>query len=204
MQNIQFLQQNTCFGKLNTMSYISFDSIKEFVDNYIYNHLNKSTLLPELSNMYILLADNSGNNSDIDNKWQNILADYQYDLLKKNKFYILGFILAHTHENQNNSVHYIDFIDTRVKKYNLAKMIIENYKINFEQKYNIKNCVVVPGEIIKSAVGYWKKYFEYLGVITNDDINKFIDTHKICRKEIKWYFLISLCNELYCSDSDSN
>ena len=56
--------------------------------------------------MYILLADNRNDN---DKKWKNILTDNQYDLLEKNNFYILGFMLAHT-TDQNNLVHYIDFI----------------------------------------------------------------------------------------------
>ena len=63
------------------MNLLPYETIKEFIDNYIYCNPNTRKLLTNLNDIYFLVAIYNANKF-IDN-WENKLSPYQYSYLKK-------------------------------------------------------------------------------------------------------------------------
>jgi hypothetical protein len=185
---MNFLDENTCFGKIKYMNFIPYETIKEFIDNYIYCNSNTRKLLMNLNDIYFLVAIYDSNK--VINSWENKLSCYQYSYLKKNKYYILGFILVS--EVNDKHIDYIECIDTRLRKHNLAIYMIKKY----EAKY-MTNGIILPKDIIVSSVGFWEKYFKRLNINNVIELNNFIDKLNINNYNINWYelkkqFLLSI------------
>jgi len=182
-----WILENAILQKICNIHSITYEIIDEFIQNYISKHPNNNLLLKNLSNLYVLYGMLSSNNyvEQNEKKWKDILNDEQYKIMEKNRYYILGFIWIDKKKSKNNKVHYIEFIDTRVKGYNLAKLMIDKYEKNQE-------CIdCLPYEIIESSAKYWKEYFDYV-INSKEDYEKFIIDMKINEDEIKWDYLIDL------------
>jgi hypothetical protein len=152
--------------KFENIHHTLFNMSVEFVENYIYNSNEQKMLLDRLSD-------------------KNILVDEQYKLLKKNNGYIIGFILLN---KKNNSYQFIDYIDTRLRKHNLASYMIQLYETQ-------NNIIVIPYDILKNAAKYWKKYFEYkYNIKSLNEINTFIQKFNLTFDTIRWNYLINLFN----------
>ena len=152
----------------------------EFVDTSIRSHPNRGLLTKNLSNVYVLVALKSSILFKKDKElrcrerhrltikhadpppgsrhvepryltWKDVLSTEQYDLLNKNERYVIGYMLA-TLDNTPKNVHWIDFIDTRLRKFNLATYMIRRYEKG--------ECIVLPHNIILSAPRFWLKFFQ--------------------------------------------
>lgn len=176
---MELYDNNMVFGQIKYMNFLNAETIKEFINNYIYKISNVTNiqreLLANLNDIYVLVA--CYNTQKVPT-----LSCSQYMLLKKNKYYILGFILLSSQYDEK--VDYIDFIDTRLKKNNLAKYMIQRYECMYSQ-----NKYLLPRFIINSSVGYWEKYFTRFDVKTIKDLSNLIDKFNINIKIVKWYEL---------------
>jgi len=163
--------------KFDSLHHEIFDVSVEFMQNYIYESDQKKVILQNLQNLYVfVIAYNE--------KWKDILDKDAYKILKKYKHYIIGFILV-DNNTKTDKIQYIDYIDTRIKKYNIAYQIIEIYEKN-------NNICLIPYDILETAARYWKKYFErkyYISTLYDLEIfkNKLVMKHKVC-----WDFLFKL------------
>lgn len=169
----EFILNDAHFSKLSHIE-LKYETITEFITNYIQHHPNKTTLLGNLSNLYVLVASENSHCilRDGENKWDNFLDPDQLKYLKQNGQYILGLILLG--KKLKTGFRIIDFIDTRLRGYNLA-----NYMM---LKYNKSNdMMLIPGEIIETSVEFWKRY---LCVNCKEDIYEWIDD--IDYKYLQW------------------
>lgn len=167
---MDYIIKNTYFGKINDLN-LDFEIIYEFIENYIYDNNYNTILLSNLSNLYVIVASFNFE----ENLWNDILSEDQYKLLEKNDYILCYLLMEKKPSKNNNSVYYIDIIDTRLKKYNLAMYLIECYEKNVIKE----KCYILPGEIIYTAVGYWEKYFKRKYKINKEDLYKFINKLKI-------------------------
>jgi hypothetical protein len=188
---MEWILEDAIFERICNINNITYEIIDEFIQSYISKHPNNNLLLKNLSNLYVLYGMlNSDNCVKLnEKKWKDILNDEQYKIIEKNNYYILGFIWIDEKKSKNNKVHYIEFIDTRVKGYNLAKLMIDKYEKNY--KYINEDISCLPYEIIESSAKYWKEYFDYI-INSKEDYEKFIIDMKIDEDEIKWEYLTEL------------
>lgn len=116
----------------------------------------------------------------------------QYNLLKKNDHFVVGYMLI---KKKHPNIHYIDIIDTVVRKNNLARVMMDKYNecINY-------SAILIPQNIIRSAAKYWckqlglyvtNKYDELK--VCNEDIDDFIIEYKLVSNELSWEYLYELC-----------
>jgi len=175
------------FGKLGDVS-PHYDTTLEFIHEFIHNEPNKCFLLNELSNLYVIIATtNTMEYNDHATKWNDILDDKQFNILKKNGEYIVGYMCINKFYNKNKDVHYINLINTRVKNYNFAKIMMNKYTSMHNISY------VVPIEIIQSSCEYWKKiFFDMFDVKTLGELEQFIDIMEIDKKIINYKYLHNL------------
>ena len=134
------------FQQIVSLVNIRTEVLTEFIDNVLYKLPHATILLKDFSNIYVLVA-HLGSESLVqkgEKKWEDILNEDQYTFLKKNHKMIIAYMLL---DDDNR----IEWIDTVVRKNNLAKRMMEIYYI--KNGYRLK-----PKEIIPSAEGYWKKY----------------------------------------------
>lgn len=190
---------NDCdFGKINEIYQLPYDVIMEFISNVINKHPNKDILLPNLSNILVIIANKYSEdylrNSEL--SWDYILNKEQYDFLSKNKKYIIGWMYIDPSKNYKSNVHYIDFIDTIVRGYNLAKKMINKY----EKNNNVK---LYPQEIIPSSAKYWIKHIniDCDEKITSENIYKYIKANNLDPQRIVWDSLIGLSYNIDDSDN---
>ena len=189
---------STRFGKLINNAH---DSSYEFMNGWGKDVCEKY----ELSSIYTLSAIYT---IDYDNVWQGILSKSQYNLFEENGEYILGFIVIHprlsgcegegegdywaTPISYNNTIHFIDFMDTRISRYHLGAFMIKLYECMFAYGVNgnADGCIAcLPYKInMKSAV-YWRKYFEKHNIFTCDDLRFIIKEYGIFGK-IDWDILL--------------
>lgn len=154
-----------------------FDVSVEFMQNYIYESDQKDLILKNLQNLYVFLVP-------YNIQFKNLLDIDLYKISKKYGYFISGFILLDV-SAKTDKVQYIDYIDTRIKKHNLANYMIELY----EKDNNIK---LIPFDILETACRYWKKYFEKKYNINDLDeletLKKTLEIkHKVC-----WEYLFKL------------
>jgi hypothetical protein len=208
----RIVTDNTKFMKIVDLPSEYSDAMYEFIEKHIYFHPNKSSLICGLSNIWVFIALKCsesryrGDHSVIEREnefpyavikreeeipWKQILKKKQYNLLMKNGAYIVGYMLMYKwFTPDDRGYHLIDFIDTRVRGFNLASLIMKRYKE--KEGYN-----AFPHYIIYSSAGYWYKYFckEYFPYCDADDyvtINKFIEEYDINKKELQWQEIFNL------------
>jgi hypothetical protein len=160
--------------KFDSIHHTLFNVSVEFVENYIYTSYEQNLLLNNLHNLFVYLIP-------YNKMWKNILDIDLFKNLKKNNGLIIGFILLS--DIIKNNIRFIEYIDTRIRKYNIAYHIINLY-----EKQN--NIILIPYDILESASIYWKKYFEKkYNIKSKEDIVFFLDKIKIKENEIKWNYL---------------
>ena len=76
---------------------------------------------------------------------------------------IIGYMLVHSEEKQSN-VHYIDLVDTVVRKNHLCAERINDIYIDY-------NVDIIPREIIVESAKYWAKM---LDVIDDGTVKKIL------------------------------
>jgi hypothetical protein len=163
--------------KFDTLHYSLFNVSVEFMENYIYESEQKKIILQNIKDLYVFVIP-------FNKLWKNILDDDAYKILKKYNNYIIGFILL-DESAKTDKIQYIDYIDSRLKKHNIAQYMIKIY-----EKEN--NIILIPYDILKSASKYWKNYFEKKYNIFNlDDLDLFIKKLQI-KNNIYWDYLIQL------------
>lgn len=194
---MEFCFKDAFFLKIKDCRYGGDEWIKEFLNECIYKHPNSSLLLRNMSDIYVLLAlkgsDNYVNEDKGEKKWIEIMNNDQYELLTKNGYYVLGYILIGDIDNAND-VHYIDIIDTRLRGHNLAEYMIDQYMKNIS--------FVVPQKIIQSSAKYWKQIFNNVYFVqTRKDMNEFIEDNNINENLIDWKYLFVILDIDYPSDS---
>jgi len=191
--NIDFVLEDAIFDKICNINSITYEIIDEFIKNYISKHPNNDLLLRNLSNLYVLYGMLVSDNCCEENekKWKDILDEEQYKIIQKNNYYILGFIWINKKKSKNKKIHYIEFIDTRLRGHNLANYMINKYN-NFNYSNN-ENQICLPYEIIDTSVEYWKNYFELkYDLTTKEDYKKFIIDMKINEDHLKWSNLLKI------------
>lgn len=196
-----------------------YKAISHFVNNNIANYTDhpKHILLTKLSNVYVLVADIKHKED-----WRKIMNDKDYSTLEKNgKMIVSCMLLNETVEEKeykklkdmetgdyeesgyNEDIVYIDWIDSFVKGKNFAYYMIDKFR------YDYPNVLVLPDEIIESAVGFWADYFDSVltqyayGSITDYDTNEikaeYIDelknTINMDPQDIHWRRLYSVVGE---------
>lgn len=159
----------------------AFDVINEFLENYICAHPNKGTLIKNLSNMYVLMA--------VKNPfWNRKLSKSEKYLLDTNSRYIIGFIdpIRFT-----ENIHYIYYIDTRLREMNIGRYMINKY--NYEMNNNLSEEVVhlLPQEVVETAAGYWKNFFvEEYECHNVEDLDNLIEQLDLGGHDLKWQHMI--------------
>lgn len=179
-----FIINDAYFGKIKELP-ISGETIKHFIDDVLYKHPNWRILLKNLSDIYVLVASFSDQKllKDSEKSWKDIMKKQDYEILEKNNYFIISYMLI-TEKNQN--VHYIDLFDTIIRNYNLGYVMIQKY----ERKKNY-DVVLVPQEIIQTSARYWAKLFDL-----NDekDIEEFIEACELDSNDLSWKYLYELYN----------
>lgn len=192
----RWIVNDAYFGKVKDI-WITYDnSLKQFVNNDIYNHPNSFQLLTNLSDLYILVASIGSQNylKDGEDSWKDIMDKENYELLEKNKYSVIGYMMVTEGEKD---IDYIEFIDTIIRKNNFAKYMIRKYEKNTEYKK-----VLIPKEIIESSANYWVKTLpiptDEEDNIYRDYIDDFILENGINREDISWNNLYALCKDQTC------
>jgi hypothetical protein len=159
--------------KFDSIHHTMFNISVEFVENYIFNSYEKKLLLDNMHNLFIYITP-------YNKLLKNIIGDDLFASLKKNNGLIIGFILL---SDKKNNIQYIEYIDSRIKKYNIAYNMINIY----ETQYNV---ILLPYDILDSASKYWKKYFEKkYNIKLKDEYTNFLNKMNINENEIRWSFL---------------
>lgn len=182
------------FGKIKDQC-ISGESIKQFLDDVVYKHPNWDNLLQNLSNIYVLVASLGSQDilKDGETSWNDIMEKKQYDILEKNKYFIVSYMMT-KEIDQNN--HYIELYDTIIRKNNLGRVMINKY----EDNYGVN---AIPREIIQSSAKYWGEtldlYCEDIDTgkycMYKEDIDEYINEKGLDSKDLRWKHLYDLCEE---------
>jgi len=186
---MEWIIQDMNYGKISETN-VNCAALEEFVKNYVLNHNNSGYLLQNLSNLYVIRAIKGSDSysKEGEKNWSDILNRNQYDLLKSNREYIVGLMLV---SKPTETLHRIEFIDTRVPKLHLAKHLMNLY-----QKHSVDNdCeLFFPGEIIDTAKLYWKQYlYENHHIEHKDQLDSFRKSESI-EKFTDWTVLEDLYN----------
>lgn len=192
-------------------------AITHFINNVVLKYTDnpKHKLLTNLSNLYVLMADSR------DMVWRDIMSHTDYNTLEKNgKMIVAYMLLIETAEEkeyqklkdmQNDKykkskydndeyVVFIEWINTVVSGNNLASHIIQEYESqhNYDYRGNIiNNVMVLPNEILDSAVGFWadflnENYMDYSsitdddGILKKNNIKELIKNLKVDPKSLRW------------------
>jgi len=159
--------------KFDSIHHTIFNVSVEFVENYIFNSYEKKLLLDNLHNLFIYITP-------YNKLLKDIISVDLFTSLKKNNGLVIGFILLSN--NKKNNIQYIEYIDSRIKKYNIAYHIINMY----ENQYNV---ILIPYDILDSASNYWKTYFEKkYNIKSKEDCDIFLNKMKINESEVRWSF----------------
>jgi hypothetical protein len=149
------------FGNGGKTGYIrsgpNYEQMMEFINNYIDKQLHKCSLLKRLSDMYVLLGRYASERwrTSGEASWSELFPDDQAEdlaFLKKHGYWIMGVLLISEQESRNpfgESIEYIEWIDTRLKGYNIAKLMMDRYK----KRHKVD--LLLPFEIVPEAVYYW-------------------------------------------------
>eukprot|EP01084_Bolivina_argentea_P147859 258647_1 len=153
-----------------------YRAVAEFVKNYVLNHPNMNKLLPNLSNIWVLYTYNFPH-------FYKSMNDEQKQLSQSLPYYILGYMVINKNNLNTDTVHFIDFINTRIRGHNFAKQMIKSYERLQKHIY------VLPEEIKYGSVGFWAKFFrQKYKIDTFDGLNQFAENLQIIDK-IQWQHL---------------
>jgi len=176
---------------------------------------NHDWLFEYIIDVYVLVADLNQEN-DCNEKWKDFMNEEKYKILKSNQQYVIGYMLVDdTHDEDEH--HYIKFINTRLRKYNIADLMIRKYVNEIMDNSNVFTNYLYPLEIVKSSRIYWKKQLKFIfDIVIDDDADEISarDTYnkilKLCniKMTVDWLELIfMLINEhagYESSDSDND
>lgn len=189
-----FIINDAFFGKIKDLP-INGEAIKHFINDVIYKHPNWNILLKNLSDLYVLSAfhDSEKYLKDGEKSWKEIMNKDEYNILKKNRYYIVSFMLI---KEKNKNTHYIDFFDTIIRNNNFGCVMIEKYFDRFE------GVNLVPQKIIQSSAKYWGKvlgfYVENIDTgkfcMYGEDIDKYIKDCELEPNDLDWKELYYLCD----------
>ena len=72
------------------------ESINQFMTDVILKHPNCNILLPKFSYIYVLVASQGSQQylESGENSWKEIMKKEQYDILDKNKYLIIAFMMV--------------------------------------------------------------------------------------------------------------
>lgn len=171
-----------CNGNNNNM-------IMEFIQNCVIHSKEGDLLLPELSNIRVLIAEK---NVDVEyTPWKDILTDEEYSKMLSNNGYIVAYMLYKNHQ-PNPNVKFISYIDTRVAGQNLASRLIA--AASKDEEYYDR--IILPYELIGTAVGYWKKWFKSTffskSELTVENLDYLLSIYELERDQVKWKFLYDI------------
>ena len=182
---------DSALGKIKDVP-ISGEAIKHFVNDVVYKHPNCETLLKNLSDIYVLVASFGSQRL-----WKEIMKKDEYDILEKNGYFVVSYMLV-KEKNQNN--HYIDLFDTIIRNNNLGRVMIQKYEMiqKYKSDYNV---ILVPQYIIQSSAKYWGKVlgFYYFSEDTGkyymdkEEIEEYIKDNELDSNDLHWKHLYDLC-----------
>jgi hypothetical protein len=195
-----WLFNDSNFLQINDFSQRS-QSLFEFMDNYLNNQLDRGTVLQHLSHMYVLEAlmmtdEIITSNPNETTKWKHILSDSQYALLKKNRGYVIACMIIEqpkkrTFSKEPTQIHFIERIDTRVPKHDLAAYMISRYEAIYDN-----TIILLPREITFSAVVYWYKWFsKKYCCLKKNHVFAFCEDVNIKIENLQWEHLLALYEE---------
>lgn len=181
------------FGKIKDLP-IMGETIKQFLDDVVYKHPNWRILLQNLSDIYVLVASLDaqcllkGN----EKSWKEIMKKDEYDILEKNRYFVVTYMLVNE-KHQNN--HYIDLFDTIIRNNNLGCVMIEKYVKKYEYMVNL-----VPQKIIRSSAKYWAKVLDFYcedldtgkKYIDKNLIEEYIELCELDSNDLDWEHLYEL------------
>ena len=187
--------KDSVLGKIKDVL-ISGEAIKHFVNDVVYKHPNWGILLKNLSDIYVLVASFGAQSllKDGEKSWKEIMKKDEYDILEKNGYFVVSYMLV-KEKNKNN--HYIDLFDTIIRNNNLGRVMINKYE---QDKYD-NQANLVPQEIIESSAKYWGKVlgFYYFSEDTGkfymykEDIEEYIEDNELDSNDLRWKHLYNLC-----------
>jgi len=127
MSKTEWVIEDALFGKIKNVP-LGGDVLKNFIKKVIDKHPNSSILLRNLSDIIVLVAFPGSETfiRDGEKYWKDILNEKQYADFQENGQLIIGWILVNE-KYSKKKIQYIDFMDTLVPKYNLAKFMIDKY-----------------------------------------------------------------------------
>lgn len=181
------------FGKIRDVPGVNSEVLTQFIENVVYKHPNCELLLRQLSDIYVLVAsiDAQIYKREGEKTWKDIMNKEQYDILEKNRNFIISYMLI-TKKHQN--IHYIDLFDTIIRKNNCGELMINKYETNYK-------VTLIPQNIIQSSAKYWAKILNVILLdldndieyVTKDLIDEFIKRTNLNPKELTWDHLYYLC-----------
>lgn len=173
---------------------ISEEAIKQFINNVVYKHANSSVLLKNFSYIYVLVASYNEQKllRDGEKTWKEIMKKNEYDIFKKNTYFVVSYMLV-KEKDQNN--HYIELFDTIIRNNNLGRVMITKYETRYEVN-------LVPQEIIPSSAEYWAKvlhlYYYDCNTgkkgIDKEVIEEYIKEFELNSNDLSWKHLYELCD----------
>lgn len=181
------------FGKIKDLP-IMGETIKQFLDDVVYKHPNWSILLQNLSDIYVLVASLDAQRllKGNEKSWKEIMKKDEYDILEKNRYFVVTYMLVNE-KHQNN--HYIDLFDTIIRNNNLGCVMIEKYQEKYEYMVNL-----VPQQIIQSSAKYWAKVLDFYcedldtgkKYIDKNLIEEYIELCELDSNDLDWEHLYEL------------
>jgi len=130
------------------------------------------------------------NNQSIPTDILDIIAEFipnyeSYNMLKKNRSYIVGYMLV-TEKDEN--CHYIELFDTIIRKNNIGLVMIEKYK----EMHNYPT--LVPQIIVPDEAKYWAKVLNLPYPYQKNAIDEFIHDNDLDWNDLAWEHLYKLCD----------
>ena len=186
---------DSAFGRIKNLNFLWGKPLIHFIDDIKHKDPNWIILLGNLSDVFVLVADYDSQNllRDGEKSWKELMTEDEYDILKKNRKYIVSYMLV---RQENEHTHYIELFDTFVRNNNLGRVMINKY-ISRNQ-----DVTLVPQQIIPSMAKYWGKvlglYVENTDTgersIYKEDIDEYIEDCNLIPNDLCWEYLYELCD----------
>ena len=201
-----FVIEDAIFGRMDDIGDMFKKEVhEEFITNCL--RYTSSNFFPEYSYLYVLVAHGPSNN-DVQvgqKRWSEILDKEQNEFLEKHRAYIIGWMLM-TPEHPVD-IHFIEYVDTRVKGYNITDCLIKKFENelatlnNFDEKNMLQSCFkikpkcIFPKDVIRTSAGFWKKYFVKRFDINTIDQLINMKTYMKIEEKVRWYHLVKKFDE---------
>jgi hypothetical protein len=178
----EWIINDAYFGKIKDMPAME-ECIWQFINETVRKHPNSGILLPNLSNLHVLVAsyDTQTYLKPGEKTWEEIMKKDQYDILSENRYYVIAYMMI---TKKTQKAHYIELFDTIVRNNNLGYVMIRKY----EETHDVE---LIPKEIIKTSAKYWSKI---LGFRCKEDIDECIKDCELNSKDLRWEHLYNLYN----------